>query len=340
VRAAAGPLRALLLATLVGSLLLLLLGENPALAFGALLEGAFGSWRALGRTLQDATPLMITGLAVALAYRAGLFNIGVEGQMVLAALAAGAVGAALAETPGLAAAAALAAALVVGAAWAALAGLLRAAFRVHEVLATIMLNFVAFALASWLLQLPGIREPGPIPQTPALPPGGRLPGLGAGWSSGILLGPIAAALVSLLLVRTRPGFEIRAVGLREEAARAGGVRVGRTLVLAMALSGALAGLAGADQVLGVHGRYVEGFSPGYGFLGIAVAFLALQRPLAVIPAALLLGAFKSGSLAMDALTTAPREIVLILQALVLVFVAAEAWAARRRRLRRRVEGSA
>jgi len=343
-RRAIGPLRAVLLAFLVGSLVMLLLGENPALAFSALLRGAFGSWRAVGRTLQDATPLALTGLAVALAFRAGLFNIGVEGQMVLGALAAGVVGVMLGEGAGfppfLAGGVALLAAVLTGALWAALAGWLRAVWRVHEVLATIMLNFVGYALASYVLMRPGVKEPGPVPQTPALADGARFPELTTGLSSGILLAVAVAIAIALLLRRTRVGFELRTVGHRPEAARAGGVRVRRTLVLAMTLSGALAGLAGADQVLGVHGRYIEGFSPGYGFLGIAVAFLAVNRPLAVLPAALLFGALKSGSLAMDALTTVPREIVLMLQALVLVFMAAEAWSARRRRLARRAEGRA
>jgi len=341
-RRAIGPLRALLLAFVAGSLVMLLMGENPALAFSALLKGAFGSWRAVGRTLQDATPLALTGLAVALAFRAGLFNIGVEGQMVLGAFAAGVVGVMLVEGAGfppvLAAIVALLAAVAAGAAWSALAGALRAVFRVHEVLATIMLNFIAYALASFLLMRPGVKEPGPVPQTPALADGARFPELADGLSSGILLAILAAVAVGLFLARTRVGFELRTVGLRRSAARAGGVRVGRAIVLAMTLSGALAGLAGADQVLGVHGRYIEGFSPGYGFLGIAVAFLAVNRPLAVLPAAFLFGALKSGSLAMDALTTVPREIVHMLQAMILVFMAAEAWADRRRRLARRAEG--
>jgi general nucleoside transport system permease protein len=341
-RSAIGPLRAVALSLLTGAIIILLMGENPALAFRAVAQGAFGSWHAVGRTLQDTTPLLLTGLAVAVAFRAGLFNIGVEGQMVLGALAAAIAASRLGLPPFLALLAAVTSGVTVGALFAALAGVLRARFRVHEVLSTIMLNFIAFALASWVLARPGIKEPGSIPQTPAIPEGAGLPDILPEIGLGIVVAVLAAVALHAFLSRTRPGFEMRTVGLRPEAARAGGVHVGRTMILAMVFSGALAGMAGVDQVLGVHGRYIEGFSPGYGFTGIAIAFLAMNRPLAVIPAALLFGALKAGALSMDALTPMPREIITMLQALVLVFVAAETWGEKRRRRARRVlvEGGA
>ncbi len=317
-------LRPLGWALIVGAFLVLAIGENPIDTGLKLGRGAFGSWHALARTFQNAAPLAFTGLAVALAFRAGLLNIGVEGQMVLGALAAGWVGAS--GSGGLLLA--IGAAMVVASAWAAVAGLLRAAFGVHEVLATIMLNFIGLLLAEWIVGLSSVGEPGPIPQTPVVVDAARFPTPFGTFGFGMILALLLALGVYLLFSRTRVGFDIRAVGASPRAAHAGGIGVGSTIIIAMVLSGALAGLAGAQQVLDVHGRYVEGFSPGWGFLGIAVAFLGRHNPIGVIAAALLFGALKSGALAMDALTDVPREVIAMLQVLVLILVATESGSSR------------
>jgi len=288
------------LALLVAGVVVAALGYSPRVALGALVRGSLGSPSAWTATLLKTGPLLLTGLAVALSFRCGVWNIGAEGQLYAGALVATAVAtrwpAAVPEVlllPVLVVLSALG-----GAVWAGIAGLLRAWRGVSEVISTILLNFVAIQLVS--LAVHGVLQEatGAYPQSDALPVAARLPVWGR-----VHLGiPMAAALAvgsAFLLFRTAVGFRMRAVGHSPLAARFAGIDPDRQLVTTLALAGALAGLAGACEVAGVTGRLFESLSPGYGYTAIAVALLARLHPLAVLPSALLFGALEAGGGAMQ-----------------------------------------
>jgi len=318
-----GTAVALLIAMAAGSVLILAFGESPARVYGVLLSNTWGSVYGLGQVLFKATPLIFTGLAVALAFSAGLFNIGAEGQMVLGAFATGLVGAALPwGTPWVVALPlAIGAGIVAGAALGALPGLLKARFGAHEVINTIMLNFVAGALVLWAGR--SFFFVSETTHTAAVVPGARLPGLGLSGSAanaGFLLALGAALVVWTFLARTRAGFEWRATGANPGAAETGGVRLGRVTVAAMAASGALAGAVGTSYVLGYKHYFEDGMGRGMGFMGIAVALLGRNHPLGVVAAALLFGTLSQGGLAINELV--PKELVDVLQAVIILTVAA------------------
>jgi general nucleoside transport system permease protein len=314
-------------------------GENPWHVFNVLIKGAFGSGYDLGMTLFYATPLIFTGLSVAVAFHAGLFNIGAEGQLTLGALAAAAVGALL---PGagrlLAPCLAALAAVLAGALWGAIPGWLRARRGSHEVINTIMLNFVAAGLASYvaldLLKNPASQNPEtrPVGEAYLLHQFGMFGG--APVSLALPLALVVAWLVWVFLWRTVLGFELRAVGQSESAARAAGIDPGRIRILALTLAGGLAGLVGVGEVLGNAGKFKMGFSPEYGFIGIAVALLGRNHPAGVVAAALLFGALHKGAAALDLETErVTQEVSLVLQALILLSVSADglwSWLSRRR----------
>jgi general nucleoside transport system permease protein len=314
---------ALLIAMTVASVLILVYRQSPARVYRVMLTHTWGDVYGFGQVLFKATPLIFTGLAVAVAFQAGLVNIGAEGQMMVGAFAMACVGAGLpAGTPAvLALPAVLLAGALAGGLLGALPGYLKARFGAHEVINTIMLNFIAGALVLW-----AGRRYAFVPQnlhTRPVVPGAALPGLGLADSAASLafiLALVAAAACAWFLRRTRRGFELRALGKGPEAAEAGGVAVGSTIVLAMTLSGALAGLVGAGTVLGYKGYFEEGIGSGAGFMGIAVALLARSRPLLVIPAALLFGTLAQGGL--EAGQLVPKEIVEVIQGVIILVVAA------------------
>lgn len=321
------PVLSVVAGLLMGTLFILIAGKDPVKAYQAFATAVAGEPRMIGETLVSSIPLVFTGLAVALAFRCGLFNIGVEGQYLVAQLATAWAGVSL-QLPGwLHPAVALLVGMLAAAAWASIAGLLKAYRGVHEVINTIMLNYIGLWLGNWLL-LTYLRAPSntgsatfPVKETALLTQGliaeSRLhPGL---W---IALG--AAALVWFFLWRTPAGYEIRAVGLSPGAAEYGGINVKANIVLAMALSGALGGLAGGVQVLGVTHRFFEpmGFV-GYGFDGIAVALVGRNHPLGVVLAAVLFGALERGGPLMQAAADVPKAVVWIVQGTVIFFVAAE-----------------
>ncbi len=319
---------ALLIGVAAGHLLILACGASPMRVFGALLEGTWGNYYGIGQVLFKATPLILTGLAVALPFRAGLFNIGAEGQLVLGALAAGVLGAALpAATPWpIAVACVIAASFAAGAAWGAVPGLLKARFGAHEVITTIMLNFVALGLANYLvvahLRVPQTLHTSPIVEAARL---SRLGSAFAPWQgsavSTALFGALLAALaVGWLLFRTGTGHAIRAAGLNPRAARTAGISLLGVVTLSMALGGGCAGLVGMNFVQGYKHYYEDGFSGGLGFMGIAVALLGRNHPVGVVLAALLFGTLSQGGLAINALV--PKEIVEILQAVIILAVVA------------------
>jgi ABC-type uncharacterized transport system permease subunit len=329
------PLLAVASAFLVGAVLILALGDDPIETYGLLLGSAFSWPDGIGYTLFYATPLIFTGLAVAVALRCGLLNIGAEGQLVAGAFAAAWAGITFATWPSwLLLPACCLAAILAGAFWGAVPGVLRARFGAHEVITTIMMNFIAIALASYLTQY-HYKTPGDaILQTAPIGEGGHLARLGRfipglperiPLNLAFLLALAACVAVALFLWRTRWGYAIRATGSNAAAAEYGGISTGRQIILAMAISGGLAGMVGINEVLGNRYRYYDGFSAGLGFTGIAVALLGRNNPLGVALAALLFGAFLRGGLFVDIFTEhISKDLVLVLQAVIILFVAAEA----------------
>jgi simple sugar transport system permease protein len=320
---AAAPLIAVLLGLAAGAGFILAIGENPFSIYGLMLHESLFTGYGIGQTLFKATPLIFTGLAVALGFRAGLFNIGAEGQLYLGGFVAGVVGWAAAGLPAvLLLPACMLAAAAAGGLWGAIPGVLKARFGAHEVINTIMLNFIAFALVSYLgrpLFLTATVRTGDIGSGAELP---RLqafmPALqGSPANTAILVGLLLAVAVGVLLFRTRLGYALRAVGLQASSAEFGGISVGRTQALAMALSGAIAGLGGINFVLGYKHFFELGFSGGAGFLGIAVALLGRNHPAGIILAALFFGALSYGGLVIN--ERVPRELVDVLQGLVILF---------------------
>jgi ABC-type uncharacterized transport system permease subunit len=315
------------MAALALVLLLLVTGHDPARALQALARGAVGSWYAFtSATLVRAVPLALTGLAVALAFRAGLLNIGAEGQLLTGAAAAAAVLGALGSGAGpVALPLALLAGCVAGAAWAGIAALLRQRFGVLEVISTIMLNFVALNLVGWLVRGP-LQEPTRIyPQSASLPRALQLPVVlsGTRLHVGVVFAIALAVLLWWWLRHTAGGFRLRAVGQNAHAAAAiGRVAVTRVAALAFLASGALAGLAGAVELTGITFALYENISPGYGYTAIAVALLARLNPLGVLGTALLFGALQAGANAMQRDAGVPIALVQVVEALLILLIIA------------------
>lgn len=298
---------------------LAVLGYEPGRALAALFSGALGSGAAWTATLLKSSPLLLTGLAVALSFRCGVWNIGAEGQLLAGALAATAVATRLLpEAP----AAALLPAVVLaggvgGALFGAIAGGLRAARGTSEVISTILLNFVAIQLVALAVHGPLQEAAGAYPKSDALPAAAMLPAVGR-LHLGLAAAVALALVVQVLVFRTAVGFRLRAVGHSPRAARFAGIPPQRYALLALALAGALAGLAGAFEVAGVTGQLYEGLSPGYGYTAIAVALLARLHPLAVIPSALFFGALEAGAGAMQREAGVPAVVTQIVQGLVIL----------------------
>jgi len=330
------PLIAVAAAFVVGGVFVLLVGDNPIETYRLLIGSALWWPDGIGYTLFLATPLIFTGLAVTVAFRAGLLNIGAEGQLYAAAFATAWTGIVFGHLP----AAVLlplcfVAAIGAGAIWGAIPGLLKARFGSHEVINTIMMNFIAVALASYFTQY-HFRLPGdPIMQTAPISANAYLPRLGQAipgfperipLNASFVLALLACGAVYVFLWRTKWGYELRAMGSSPTAAEYGGISVRRQIVLAMAISGGLAGMVGINEVLGYRHRYYDGFSDNYGFTGIAVALLGRNHPVGVILAALLFAILTRGGIPVDAFTqNVTKDIVQILQATIILFVAAEAF---------------
>ncbi len=327
------PLVSVILALIIGAIIMLATGIGPATigeSYAALFVGSLGSVNAVSETLTAAAPLALAGLGIAVGFRAGLFNIGAEGQVLIGGMAAVIVGYSFAGMPAfLHMPLALLAGIVGGALWASVAGWLRAATGAHEVITTIMLNLTAMRLVDYLLRNPPVQRPGRTdPISKSVLDSAVLPQL-LDWydlnlrlHAGILVAILAVLFVYWLLFRTTIGFEFRAAGLNPDAARYAGMRSGLIIVVVMALAGGLAGLAGANQVLGVLGRASPGFSGGVGFDAIAVALLGRSHPVGVGLAALLFGALQAGGRQMQVSAGVSLDLIAILQALIIIFIAA------------------
>ncbi|MGQ9833689.1 MAG: ABC transporter permease [Candidatus Villigracilaceae bacterium] len=328
------PFLAILTAMIVGGVIIAIVGGNPFAAYVGLAQGALGSFKALSETAVWATPYIFAGLAVALAFKGGLFNIGAEGQLALGAVAAALVGYALPEAlgfilpPFLHISLAVGLGMLVGALWAAIPGALKAYTGGHEVINTIMMNYIALNMTSYLLNGP-MKDKSPtnvIARTPLIAESARIPPLFEGYRVhwGFVFALLVAFVVWWLLWKTTIGFEIRTVGLNPDAAKYAGINFRRTIILTMVLSGLLAGLAGAIEVTGLNYRHELGFSIGYGFDAIAIALLGKTHPLGVVLAALLFAGMRNGATRMQFLTQIPVDIISVIQALILLFVAADA----------------
>jgi simple sugar transport system permease protein len=284
------------------------------------------SIRPLTESLTVAAPLIVAGLAVALPFKAGLFNIGAEGQIILGAIGAAWVGFTLDLPWGVHLLVAVVGSLVLGALWAGIVGLLKARTGAHEVIVTIMLNYVARFLLAYLLTTAAFQRPGRNdPISPIVETTAQYPLLLGGWSRlhlGFLVALLAAAFVWWLLNRSVLGFQFRAVGANPSAARTAGINVDRSFILVMAIAGALAGLAGSFQVLGTEKALSGGVSAGIGLEAITVALLGRGSPLGTVLAGILFGALRAGGVTMQARTGTPIDIVLVVQSLIVLFVAA------------------
>jgi ABC-type uncharacterized transport system permease subunit len=293
-------------------------------AYYALFKGSLGSSNALSETVVAATPLIFGGLSVAIAFRAGLFNIGAEGQILAGSLCAAYVGFTFQDLPALVhLPLALIAGFVGGAAWGFIPGFLKARTGAHEVIITIMLNFIALRFTDFLLTTTTFQRTGRAdPISKPVAESARLPGFGdLRINLGIVLALLAAAFVWWLLFRSTVGFEFRAVGSNPSAAAYAGMGVGSTYILAMVLAGGLAGLGGTATLLGVQYSITPGFA-GYGFDAIALALLGRANPFGVVAAAFLFGVLRAGATGMQAATSTPVDIIVVIQALIIVFMAA------------------
>jgi ABC-type uncharacterized transport system permease subunit len=340
------PVFATLAALALGAVMLLILGANPITAYGALFEGAFGSVNSLAETAAKAVPLLLVGLGICISFRGSVTNIGGEGQMVIGAILGTVVGLALSGRPAwLVVPLALLAGFAGGGLWGAIPGALKAYFNVNEILSTVMMNAIAVQIMNYLLRGPLIDPAqaelaSKIPQTAALDVAFRLPRLvPTRLHLGALIAVILAVVVYILLWRTTLGYRIRAVGQNPDAARYGGIRVKRTVVMALLLSGAFAGLAGVIQVYGLNYRMITdgsatGFTGSAGFNGIVAALFGQLHPIGTIPAAFFFGALLVGANKLQRVMQVPSSFITALNGLVVVFVvSSEIW--RRQRQRKR-----
>ena len=330
------PLIAVVAAFIVGGILILIIGDNPIETY-RLLFGSALSWPVgIGYTLFYATPLIFTGLAVMVAFRCGLLNIGAEGQLYIAAFATAWVGITFANlSPWLLIPMCFVAAVVGGGVWGAIPGILKARFGSHEVINTIMLNFLAVALVSYFIQY-HYKAPGdPIMQSVPIGWGAHIFRLGKfipgmpqyiPLNLAFILALVCCGLVYIFLWRTKWGYELRSTGTNPSAAEYGGISVRKQIIIAMTISGSLAGMVGINEVLGHRYRYYDGFSDNYGFTGIAVALLGRNHPVGVIISALLFAILQRGGIPVDAFTQhVTKDIVQVLQGTIILFVAAEAF---------------
>ncbi|MCZ8515574.1 ABC transporter permease [Paenibacillus filicis] len=322
------PLAAIVMGLLFGAVVMLAGGYNPVTAYGSLVSKVFGNPYDFGETIREITPLILTGLSVAFAFRTGLFNIGAEGQFIMGMTGATLIGVKLQLPWFIHAPLAIVVGAVLGGLWGAIAGYLKAKRGVNEVITTIMLNWIALFLSNYILNAfllqPGQQRSYPIHDSASLSIGWLSELMGnARMHWGTLLALIAAVVFYILLWRTKQGFELRAVGLNPNAAQYAGMNVSRSIVKAMFIGGIFAGLAGTFEVLGVfHYQVVAASHPGYGFDGIAVALLGGNNPLGVVLAAILFGSLTYGSAGMSFGADVPPEIIRVVIGSVIFFIAA------------------
>ena len=320
-----GPLLALVLSFIIGGVFILAVGKDPLDVYVRLFSETLGNSYGIGQVLFKATPLMFTGLSAAIAFQAGLFNIGAEGQLSIGAFCTAIAGFMYPSLPAfILIPLCLFAGVLGGALWGAIPGFLKAKFGAHEVINTIMMNFIAAALISYLVN-DVFAVPATI-HTPHIAPAAELIRLdffsdafhGSPVNISLFLAFLACGFLYYLLWKTRLGYEFRAMGLNQHAAEYGGINIRNRMVLAMAIAGGFAGLVGSNFVLGYKHYFEMGFSDGIGFIGIAVALLGRNHPIGIIVASLFFGILEYGGLTIN--TIVPKELMNILQAVVIIFV--------------------
>ncbi|MBK05098.1 MAG: hypothetical protein CL920_39610 [Deltaproteobacteria bacterium] len=314
---------AFLSALTMGGLILLYMGESPAVVYGLLLKGALGSAEQINMTLATTAPYLLCGLSLAIAFQAGLFNIGAEGQLFAGAMVGALLGRWL-EIPFLAPWIVLLVSVGAGALWAWIPAFLKVRFGVHEVINTIMLNYIMFSLCAFLVRQPAIRVNRSVPRTVDVSNHAQMGGLhifGLQWDVGLLVGIVLAFVLLHVLRRTGIGFEIRVTGIQPDAAKTAGIDPHKITIWTFMLSGAIAGLAGGFHVISPqHPHFEMGLSPGWGFWGIALALLARNHPVGIVFSACLFGILETGGGVLDTSLGIPRELIQILEALIILMV--------------------
>jgi simple sugar transport system permease protein len=315
---------AIIFAFIAGALVLYITGYSPVDAYSAMALGAFGDIFGVGQTLMQATPIIFTSLAFLVSYKAGLFNIGAEGQFLIGAIAAAFVGIYFEGLPWIIhVPLILLSSMIGGGLWGLIPAVLKTRFDAHEVITTMMLSYIAQYFTSYLVNYP-LKAPGWVSQTVRLPISAELMRIlpPTQLSSGIYIAGVMVVLVWFLLRKTIFGYELRAIGLNPTAAENAGININKGVIISMVLSGAIAGLGGAVEIMGVHKRFIDGFSPGYGWDGLAVALVGGLDPFGSMLASVLFGALRSGGMIMSRGTGVPLDINILIQGLVILFVAA------------------
>ena len=327
----AGPIGATVIALVLVAFAMIVAGVSPIDGFAALFGGAFGGPHQIAETLVQTTSLLLPALGVCLAFRAGLFNIGAEGQLLMGGLLAGAAGSHVNLPAPLTILILLALGFAGGGIWGAIAGWMKARFNANEIISTLMLNFVAASLASYLVSGPLRSSLASGAETAPVLPNGWLPVLipDTRLTISILIALAVAVALRFLFARTIFGYELRAVGEAPEAARRQGINIARMTWLALALSGAIAGLGGATIVMGVLHRFNTELSPGYGFTAIAVALVGDLDPLWICLSAFGFGVLEAGGLAMQASAQVPKDTIHIIEGLIVLILAARRYVATR-----------
>ena len=317
----------ILASLLIGALIMVANGRNPIVGYGALLKGAFGSKYNIATTFAKTVPLVLTGLATAISFRSGIFNIGGEGQLYLGAFAAAYVGITFTSLPkGIGILLAIIAGGVVGGIYAYIPAILKVKYKIDEVITTIMLNTVAVFFTSYLVNYPFATTKGKMGGTEIIGENYHLSKLVrlSTLNTSIFFMGIIAIIIYYLMEKTSRGYDFKMVGQNSLFARYGGIDDKKQMIIAMVLSGGLCGIAGAFEVLGVHHRFLQNISPGYAWDGMLAALIVKNNPIGVIIMSIFLGGLKTGSISMENATSIPSELVLVIQSIIILFIAGEA----------------
>lgn len=319
------PIISIFIALSIGALIILFLGGNVPLAMSSLFIGSFGSFRNLGQTLIASTPILFTGLSFAVAYRAGIFNIGAEGQFYMGAIAGAVVGLFFPNIPSfLKIFLVLSSGAILGALWGFIPGILKVKLELHEVIVVIMLNKIAIGLTNYFVSGKGpFRLGSLLPATPFVSDNSKLMPIfkNSPLNMGFIIGIIICIILFVIMWKTVIGFRLRAVGFNKHAAEFAAINTGKSTIIAFMISGGIAGIGGAMEICSVYGRFYAGFSPGYGFEGIPVSLLAANHPIGIIFTSILFGALKTGALRMQIMAGTNADLVKVIQGLVIFLIA-------------------
>ena len=313
-------------ALVIGGFIMLAYGRNPIVGYQALISGAFGSQYQIATTVAKMVPLVLTGLATAVAFRSGIYNIGGEGQLYLGAFGAAYIGITFTELPAyLGIFLAVAFAALVGSLYAMIPAILKVRYKIDEVVTTIMMNSIAILFTGYLINYPFAAAEGRMGGTDQIAPSFRLSRLVrlSDLNSSIFMTAFIAIGIYYLMQKTSLGYDFKMVGQNSSFANYGGINPGRRMIVAMLISGGLCGIAGAFEVLGVHYRFLQGISPEYFFDGLLIALIVKNNPVGIVFMSLFFAVLKTGSMSMEMATEIPSELVLVIQAIIILFIAGE-----------------